>query len=189
MTKKSLARQQRDRLKKENMNAEKISSTLWTDVKNVSAMCWGMLGQNKLLLETLKSDLQKYIPQEEIGTLNSSLATLTSDLIRFKTTLEAIDAKHHDRVDSTEPITDSQEIYSMFALAVECQSEYQQFTEQYNAVVMPVASRIIEIIAMAEDRYSAEFAANSVDISAVKMQQDVEDAVIVETTATSNTVH
>jgi len=159
MTKKSAGRQQRDLIKKHEQEIQENTSTLWKDTKEISKMCWRLLQQNNLIIEPLKSGLREFIPTDQLPILNQLIKTISDDLITFRDRLIAIDAKHKDYIDQKEIIRDPDEIMSMYALAVSCTNEYQEFSEQYHAILFPNTSRINEIIALAQEnlcKYLAE---------------------------------
>lgn len=139
MTKKSLARQQRDR-----MAEELKDNRCWDELNGIYDSARVMLGQHASI-HTLASDKNLQACLENPTSTANSIKILARDLKTLSDDLNAIHQRHDGKVGGSQ---DPNEVMTAIGIG----QDYAILTERHVAVVQPTAFKILEDFQQAETK-------------------------------------
>lgn len=143
MTKKSLARQQRDALKKDKAEHLK-TNTIWDDLNATYSACAAALAQHAGIAVMLRrTEVFPYLADYKVTVAN--IRAVTNDILKLHEELKEIHAQHANKTggsDDPDEVVQSFQIYEQYTL----------FLQRHDAVVMPCVHHILEDFAAAEKR-------------------------------------
>ena len=162
MTKKSVARQTRDALKKDKADHLK-DNTIWDDLNATYSACSQALGQHTAIAAMLqRKEVFPYLRDSKATVAN--ISSVTRDLIQLNSELKEIYAQHKDNKggsDDPDDVIRSLQIYE----------QYQLFLQRHDAVIMPAVYHILEDFGQAEKAFN-----QATGVGAVEVEQERTDA-------------
>lgn len=162
MTKKSMARQQRDAVRKESDGHLK-DNVIWDDLKDTYTACTQALGQHAAMAAMLKrKEVFPYLKDSSVTV--SNIQSLTRDLKSLSEELLEIYKQHQDKSGGSD---DPDEVIR----SIQIFEQYHLFLQRQSAVIMPTAYHILE------DFGQAEIAFNEA-VGAIKPLPVLTDAVV-----------
>lgn len=171
MTKKSLARQERDKLKAE-MTKQQQDNKCWDDMASLyNSFAEALVTANSQLNEIYKvPNLVNFIPKKDEVIV--ALRGLSQDIRQFGTDLNTIHSRHKDR---TGGFTDEEDMMA----SIQVFEEYTNYQVRYDAVIMPTVTFLLE---------QAELAFIRINEVATASQAEKEKADLVDPTVISDAI-
>ena len=159
MTKKSVARQTRDALKKEKVDHLK-TNTIWDDLNGTYLACAAALAQHAGIAAMLqRKEVFPYLADYKVTVTN--IQAVTADIVKLNEELKEIHAQHATKSGGSEDPNDVIYSFQIF-------EQYSLFLQRHDAVIMPCVNHILEDFNTAEQR----FAEAHTERSAEQMAQD-----------------
>ena len=138
-----MARKMRD--DKEKKSAEALKNNVcWNDLNALYQSCVDMLAQHTSI-STFAKDIELIECVDDKATLVLNIKTLGRDITTLNSELKEIHKAHADKVGGADDPDDLMLSISIF-------EQYNLFIERHNAIIMPVAYHIVEILGTAEKK-------------------------------------
>lgn len=170
MTKKSLARIERDRNAQELVKLKK-DNKCWDDMQSLySSFSQALVGANAQLNEVYRiPGILEFIPRKDEVTV--ALRGLSQDIRQFGAELSAIHSKHSDR---TGGFSDEADMLT----SIQVFEAYTNYQVRYDAVIMPTVTFLLEQAELAL-AVAAETAEASKQNEEAKRQSELVDPTVV----------
>ena len=175
MTKKSLARQERDRIAKGAKPAEMCS---WDEVNDLGRQCANLIAQDASIAQLgFQPQLVQHVADP--AQLAKNLRVLSTDLRTLHTELKMIRETHADRSGVARDVDDN-----MTAIGVH--EKYVLWFERHSAIVAPISTAVAAQFSDAEQRLSQAQQSNMTAEQDPSIVTDVEVKVVEDTAKAVN---
>lgn len=175
MTKKSFARQERDRIAKEGKSAEMCS---WDEVNDLGRQCANLIHQDASIAQLgFQPQLVQHV--RDPAQLAKNLRVLSTDLRTLHTELKMIRDTHADRSGVARDVDDN-----MAAIGVH--EKYVLWFERHSAIIAPISTAVAAQFSEAEQLMTQAAQSNLSPEQDPSVVTDVEVNVVEETAKAVN---